>query len=147
MRFSIILVLIAFASVSLAVSDDDITTWLPGLGSVRGTLSPNGKVRVFRGIPYATAGRWEIPSTPKPWGEFNATKDGAGCPQRCTQPPHTCADTFAESCLFINVYTPSREQIEDIRSKTGRYWLPIVVFFHGGNYHEGSGMFVCHYQP
>ncbi len=125
------LFVLAVSALALAVSADELDTYLPGLGSIHGTFSPNGRVRVFRGIPYATAERFGVTTTPKPWGQLNTTVDGAACPQVCDQPPHTCADKFAESCLFLNVFTPRREQIEEIREITGRNYLPIVIFFHG----------------
>lgn len=88
-------------------------------GEVRGTVTHD--VRIFQGIRYATAGRWESPRAAPSWkGVRDATKPGAMCPQVGTE----YAKTFSleEDCLFLNVTTPVK------KSAVKR---PVMVWFHG----------------
>jgi hypothetical protein len=53
---------------------------------------------------------------------------GAGCPQNCELPPHTCPDVQSEDCLTLNVYTP-------LPSSTP---VPVMVFLPGGRFEQGT---------
>ncbi|MGV9778172.1 carboxylesterase/lipase family protein [Streptosporangium sp. NPDC003464] len=87
-------------------------------GAVRGTVT--GEHRLFQGIPYATAGRWEAPVPAKSWdGVKDATGPGAMCPQvGSVYAPISSTD---EDCLFLNVTTPRAP---------GRN-RPVMVWIHG----------------
>lgn len=98
-------------------------------GNVRGLKTDYGFA--FLGVPYAAPpignARWRSPVEPTPWSPavFNATKLPPGCPQKtCSKylPPISCPNETAESCLFLNVWTPP-----SIAEK-----LPVMVFIHGG---------------
>lgn len=104
---------------------------LPGLGKVIGVSSRYRRAIMYSGIPYATATRWGNPVPPAPWGSIDARTEAPGCPQRCHLPPHTCPTTTSESCLFLTVYQPTWVNATSS--------LPIVVYYHGGNYEAGSG--------
>ena len=56
-------------------------------GGVRGMLSTDGKVRIFRGIPFAMppigALRWREPQPVEPWTDM---RDATHFSQRCVQP-------------------------------------------------------------
>jgi carboxylesterase type B len=47
----------------------------------------------------------------------------------CDQPPHVCPGWTDEECLFLNVWTPRADHINEP--------LPVLVFFHGGAFKDG----------
>ena len=101
----------------------------------------------FKGIRYATAGRWEYPKQVTSWeGIYDATQYGSCCYQprafyneeenkkkyfyynefRKGETYH-----YSEDCLFLNVFTP-----ED--AKEGDK-LPVLIYIHGGGFTGGCG--------
>ncbi|HEU5475589.1 MAG TPA: carboxylesterase family protein [Actinophytocola sp.] len=98
-------------------------------GPVRGVLGEN--YRAFNGIPYAAAPvgelRWRSPQPAPRWREpLDASVPGPDCAQT---PFFSRPASDHEDCLFLNVVTPRRA--------SGR--LPVLVWFHGGGYTNGSG--------
>lgn len=92
-----------------------------------------GSVRVFRGIPYATAPlgelRWRSPQPPQPWtGVRDATQFGAPALQSETFTPRSAQ---SEDCLFLNVWTPVGASEQSRR--------PVLFWIHGGAFIQGSG--------
>jgi carboxylesterase type B len=104
---------------------------IPGLGTVRGVL--NALAREFRALPYASPpARFAAPTAPLPWnGVRDATADGPGCFQSCTEPAGVCPATVSEDCLLLNVFTPLDADAASA--------LPVLVFFHGGAFRDGFG--------
>lgn len=91
-------------------------------GTVRGKVSGDDAVDVFKGIPYASPPvgelRWRAPRPATPWsGVRDAFGPGSPCPQT-----GRLASTN-EDCLYLNVWRPHR------RLARG---LPVMVFIHGG---------------
>jgi para-nitrobenzyl esterase len=85
----------------------------------------------YVGIPYAKppvgARRWQATADSTLSGTFQATAFGPVCPQ--AQAPNLTNQS--ESCLFLNVWTPS--------GATSTSKLPVMVFIHGGAFVEGAG--------
>ncbi|MBQ7326799.1 MAG: carboxylesterase family protein [Clostridia bacterium] len=116
-------------------------------GEIQGTDCRPGGVVAFKGIRYATAGRWEYPRLVTGWdGVYDATKYG-----NCSYQPRSFYNeeknlkkifyynefrrgesyTYSEDCLFLNVWTPA-DATPDSR-------LPVIVYIHGGGYTGGCG--------
>ena len=116
-------------------------------GKIQGTDCRLDGVIAFKGIRYATAGRWEYPRQVTAWdGVYDATKYG-----NCSYQPRAFYNeeenlkkifyynefrkgesyTYDEDCLFLNIWTPD---YADDKSA-----LPVIVYIHGGGYTGGCG--------
>lgn len=116
-------------------------------GKIQGTSCRLPGVVAFKGIRYATAGRWEYPTQVMGWdGVYDATSYG-----NCSYQPRAFYNeeenlkkifyynefrkgakyTYSEDCLFLNIWTP-----EDA---TEQSCLPVIVYIHGGGYTGGCG--------
>jgi para-nitrobenzyl esterase len=103
-------------------------------GLVEGISADEGRVRVFKGLPYAAppvgALRWKAPAPVAPWtGVRRADAFGAQCMQ-----PQVFADIVfdrpaSEDCLYLNLWTPAAD---------GAARLPVMVWIHGGGYQAGA---------
>lgn len=101
-------------------------------GSVAGVTLAS--VRRWLGIPYACAGRFEVPAPVEPWpGVREARRFGKQCPQMMggkIKPGQFDNASFGEDCLHLNVYAP----------EGGAPGLkPVMVWIHGGAFMGGSG--------
>lgn len=116
-------------------------------GALRGTAGRVPGTVAYKGIRYATAGRWEYPKKVTGWeGVYDATEYGA-----CSYQPRSFYNeeentkkifyynefrkgetyTYSEDCLFLNVFTP-----ESAKEGDG---LPVLVYIHGGGFTGGCG--------
>ena len=116
-------------------------------GPVQGCAGRVEGTAAYKGIRYATAGRWEYPKQVTAWeGVYDATRYG-----HCSYQPRAFYDeelnqkkyfyynefrkgatyTYDEDCLFLNVFTPDTAKEGDN--------LPVLVYIHGGGYTGGCG--------
>ena len=116
-------------------------------GEIKGCKGKNEGTAAYKGIRYATAGRWEYPIKVTSWeGVYDATQYGA-----CSYQPRSFyneeenlkkifyynefrkGETYAysEDCLFLNVFTPENAKEGDN--------LPVIVYIHGGGFTGGCG--------
>lgn len=114
-------------------------------GEIRGTTCQWDGVIAYKGIRYATAGRWEYPNIVTHWdGVYEATEYG-----NCSYQPRAFYNeeeviekvfyynefrkgatyTYDDDCLFLNVWTPE--------TATEGSDLPVIFYIHGGGYKGG----------
>jgi para-nitrobenzyl esterase len=103
-------------------------------GVLEGTTTDEGRVRVFKGVPYAAPPvgplRWKAPAPPAAWtGVRKADAFGT----QCMQPPVFSDIVFdrpaSEDCLYLNLWAPA----SDAAAR-----LPVMVWIHGGGYQAGA---------
>jgi hypothetical protein len=115
-------------------------------GLVQGVIV-NG-TGVWRGIPYAAPPvgdrRWRPPQPHQPWGTdtpLDATLFGACCMQLSYKAKDGSThggwkslnlSHMDEDCLFVNIYSP-------LFAAEGGGLLPVMVYFHAGEFWAGSG--------
>jgi len=116
-------------------------------GTVQGTAGRVPGTVCYKGIRYATAGRWEYPTQVTHWdGVYDATSYGA-----CSYQPRAFYNeeenkkkyfyynefrkgesyTYSEDCLFLNIFTPDTAKEGDK--------LPVLIYIHGGGFTGGCG--------
>ena len=116
-------------------------------GAVQGQAGRVAGTAAYKGIRYATAGRWEYPKQVTHWdGVYEAKEYGA-----CSYQPRSFYNeeenlkkvfyynefrkggtyTYSEDCLFLNIFTPDTAKEGDK--------LPVLVYIHGGGFTGGCG--------
>ena len=103
-------------------------------GVVRGMTSADGKLRIFKTIPYAAPPvgelRWQAPRAMVPWeGVKEATTFGPRCLQGQIFGDIVFKE-LSEDCLTLNIWTPAKGTSDR---------LPVMVWIHGGGFQAGAG--------
>jgi para-nitrobenzyl esterase len=109
-------------------------------GRLTGSLTADGAVAVFKGIPYASPPtgslRWRPPQAVVGWsGARSAADASASCPQNLARSRGPWTEEFmtqgaaSEDCLYLNVWAPARSRADR---------QPVYVWLHGGGFNEGS---------
>ncbi len=116
---------------AVSISKNDAPVARTALGALQGVVE-NG-VAVFRGVPYATAARFQPPLPVAAWSEvLVADRDGPIAPQlpsRLAQVMGDFARPQGDDCLSLTVWTPAVDQAK----------RPVVVWIHGGAFMSGAG--------
>ncbi len=104
-------------------------------GLVKGTTGADGKIQIFKGIPFAAPPvgklRWQPPQPPAAWdGVRDATEFGSRCMQGRIFADMIFRDPGpSEDCLSLNVWTPAASSSQH---------LPVMVWIYGGGFQAGS---------
>lgn len=104
-------------------------------GPVKGAVRKN--VVEYLGIPYAAPPvgdlRWKPPVEHASWTKTrDATAFGPSCAQITTLGVFAGPQNSNEDCLYLNVIAPKN-------AKASREKLPVIFWFHGGGFIDGSG--------
>jgi para-nitrobenzyl esterase len=114
-------------------------------GTLSGETTPDGAIRIFRGIPYAAQpvaeSRFLAPRPVAPWkGCLAADRFGAAPIQplpfanqifrQASHVPGWPAPAYSEDCLTLNIWAPAEEA-----GKT----YPVMLWFYGGGNRTGYG--------
>ncbi|MBQ9959034.1 MAG: carboxylesterase family protein [Oscillospiraceae bacterium] len=116
-------------------------------GAVRGSAGRVAGSVAFKGIRYATAGRWEYPRQVTAWeGVYDATAYGDCCwqPRSFYNEEENLKKVFyynefrkgesyrySEDCLVLNIFAPETAKAGDD--------LPVLFYIHGGGFTGGCG--------
>ena len=104
-------------------------------GVLEGVISADGKVRTFKGIPYAAPPvgplRWKAPQPAAAWtGVRKATEYPARCMQAPIYPDMIFHDNGpSEDCLYLNLWMPAAP---------AQPRLPVMVWIYGGGFAAGA---------
>lgn len=104
-------------------------------GVLEGVVSADGKVRTFKGIPYAAPPvgplRWKPPQPAASWsGVRKAIDYGPRCMQGRIYDDMIFHDAGpSEDCLYLNLWMPA---------KPAQAKLPVMVWIYGGGFAAGS---------
>ncbi|HXB45734.1 MAG TPA: carboxylesterase family protein, partial [Puia sp.] len=128
---------ICFTATAQLQTGENIAVANTDAGKVRGYI--HNSIYTYKGIPYATAKRFESPQKPKPWTNVRSSMTyGPVAPLETPTAFVQDESEFVyhhdwgytnEDCLRVNVWTPA---INDGKKR------PVMFWIHGGGYTAGS---------
>ena len=109
-------------------------------GQITGTLTEDGEIAMWKGVPYAAAPvgelRWKAPQATESWsGVLACTEYGYSAMQRDPVASEPYTEEFitntelSEDCLTLNIWSKAGA-VEEAR--------PVVVYIHGGGFNSGG---------
>lgn len=130
------LMALVLAGCAGSVKPDPTSERATGDGVVIGHSMHEGRVHVWRGIPFAAPPvgdeRWRVPRPPEPWtGVRESIESGSPCVQLGGNPVQG-----SEDCLYLDVFAPANPATE-VPSGVNR--RPVMFWIHGGGNTYGHG--------
>jgi para-nitrobenzyl esterase len=110
-------------------------------GVLEGVVSPDNRVRSFKGIPFAAPPvgplRWKAPQPAPAWtGVRSAAEFGARCSQGRVFDDMIFRDNGpSEDCLYLNVWAP---EAAFAGSSPDKVKLPVMFWIYGGGFMAGG---------
>ena len=104
-------------------------------GVLEGVESADGKVRTFKGVPFAAPPigvlRWRAPQPVVPWTGIRTATDYGPRPMQGIRFPYSEARDIgpSEDCLYLNLWMPAGP-------RTAK--LPVMVWIYGGGFAAGA---------
>lgn len=120
-------------------------------GKIQGAAARQPHTGAFKGIRYATAGRWEYPRVIEHWeGVYDASHYGPCAPQQRAYVSEAesmrpfyynefrkdVKFTYSEDCQYLNIFAP-----DGVRK------APVIIYIHGGAFVGGSCDEKCFDEP
>lgn len=115
-------------------------------GLIAGTITADGAVRLYKGIPFAAPPvgnlRWREPQPVQPWSGTRQCNRFAPSPAQSGPAPFgpwsaeflIPKESISEDCLYLNVWSGAKSAPE----KRPQERLPVLVWIYGGGFTSGG---------